>query len=68
MIFITMYLHINKRIVVFEQPGIFGVNTSTCIRRYLQPFEISKLFNNDLAVSNFFVKKALDESKVRTIW
>ena len=29
----------------------------------LQPFEIAKLFNNELAVSNFFVKKALDEGK-----
>ena len=29
----------------------------------LEPFEIAKLFNNELAMSNFFVKKALDEAK-----
>lgn len=33
----------------------------------MQPFSIAKLFNNDLAVSNMLVKKALDEAKSKNL-
>lgn len=48
----------------FEQLEFSELTHQLVFADTLQPFEISKLFNNDLAVSNFFVKKALDESKV----
>lgn len=48
----------------FEQLEFSELTHQLVFADTLQPFEFSKLFNNDLAVSNFFVKKALDESKV----
>ena len=47
----------------FEQLEFSELTHQLVFADTLQPFEFSKLFNNDLAVSNFFVKKALDESK-----
>ena len=47
----------------FEQLEFKELSHQLVFADTLQPFEIAKLFNNELAVSNFFVKKALDESK-----
>ena len=45
----------------FEQLEFKELSHQLVFADTLQPFEIAKLFNNELAVSNFFVKKALDE-------
>ena len=47
----------------FEQLEFKELSHQLVFADTLQPFEIAKLFNNELAVSNFFVKKALDEGK-----
>ena len=47
----------------FEQLEFKELSHQLVFADTLQPFEIAKLFNNELAVSNFFVKKALDEAK-----
>ena len=57
-----MCLFINKR-QWFEQLEFKELSHQLVFADTLQPFEIAKLFNNELAVSNFFVKKALDEGK-----
>ena len=43
----------------FEQLEFKELSHQLVFADTLQPFEIAKLFNNELAVSNFFVKKAL---------
>lgn len=47
----------------FEQLEFKELSHQLVFADTLQPFEIAKLFNNELAVSNFLVKKALDEGK-----
>ena len=47
----------------FEQLEFEELSHQLVFADSLEPFEIAKLFNNELAMSNFFVKKALDEAK-----
>ena len=47
----------------FEQVEFEEISHQLVFADSFEPFEISKLFNNELAMSNFFVKKAIDEAK-----
>ena len=47
----------------FEQLEFEELSHQLVFADSLEPFEISKLFKNELAMSNFFVKKALGEAK-----
>ena len=47
----------------FEQLEFEELSHQLVFADSLEPFEIAKLFNNELAMSNFFVKKALGEAK-----
>lgn len=47
----------------FEQLEFEELSHQLVFADSLEPFEIAKLFTNELAMSNFFVKKALDEAK-----